>query len=31
LRLPLCEMEDENVDRLKAALQSYGLLKGQPA
>lgn len=31
LRLPLCEMEEENLDKLKAALHSYGLLKGQPA
>jgi len=31
LRLPLCEMEEENIEKLKAALQAYGLLKGQPA
>lgn len=31
LRLPLCEMDDENIEKLKAALQDYGLLKGQPA
>ena len=30
LRLPLCEMEEENFSRLKLALQQYGLLKGQP-
>src|SRR3989338_738024 len=27
LRLPLCEMSDENLAKLKAALKSYGLLK----
>jgi len=31
LRLPLCEMDDENIKKLKGALQDYGLLKGQPA
>ncbi len=31
LRLPLCEMDDENIEKLKVALQNYGLLKGQPA
>ena len=30
LRLPLCEMEEENIEKLKTALQNYGLLKGQP-
>lgn len=30
LRLPLCEMEEENAEKLKTALQHYGLLKGQP-
>ncbi|HBO97741.1 MAG TPA: 4-hydroxy-tetrahydrodipicolinate synthase [Candidatus Omnitrophica bacterium] len=29
LRLPLCDMEDANIEKLKAALQNYGLLKGQ--
>lgn len=31
LRLPLCEMDDDHIEQLKAALQNYGLLKGQPA
>ena len=31
LRLPLCEMDEENIEKLKAALSNYGLLKGQPA
>jgi 4-hydroxy-tetrahydrodipicolinate synthase len=31
LRLPLCEMEPENIEKLKSALRDYGLLKGQPA
>lgn len=26
LRLPLCEMAEENIEKLKAALQNYGLL-----
>ncbi len=30
LRLPLCEMSDMNLARLKAALEDYGLLKGAP-
>lgn len=30
LRLPLCEMSEANVARLKAALEDYGLLKGAP-
>lgn len=29
LRLPLCEMGDENLRKLKSALQKYGLLEGQ--
>ncbi len=29
LRLPLCEMEEANAEKLKTALQNYGLLKGQ--
>ena len=29
LRLPLCAMEDANLEKLKAALHNYGLLKGQ--
>lgn len=29
MRLPLCDMEDANVEKLKMALQNYGLLKGQ--
>lgn len=29
MRLPLCDMEDANVEKLKAALHNYGLLKGQ--
>ena len=29
LRLPLCDMEDANVEKLKIALHNYGLLKGQ--
>lgn len=28
LRLPLCNMADENLDKLKKALKDYGLLKG---
>ncbi len=28
LRLPLCEMTDENLRKLKSALQKYGLLEG---
>ena len=31
LRLPLCAMDDANFEKLKTALQEYGLLKGQPA
>jgi len=31
LRLPLCEMDNENIEKLKIAMQAYGLLKGQPA
>ena len=31
LRLPLCEMDEENSEKLKVALNNYGLLKGQPA
>jgi 4-hydroxy-tetrahydrodipicolinate synthase len=31
LRLPLCEMDDDNIEKLKIALHEYGLLKGQPA
>jgi len=31
VRLPLCEMEADNNEKLKTALQKYGLLKGQPA
>ncbi len=31
VRLPLCEMDDVNIDTLKAAMNAYGLLKGQPA
>ncbi len=31
LRLPLCEMDEENLEKLKVALHDYGLLKGQPA
>jgi len=31
VRLPLCEMEADNNEKLKTALQNYGLLKGQPA
>jgi len=30
VRLPLCEMEADNNEKLKTALQNYGLLKGQP-
>lgn len=26
-RLPLCEMEEKNVERLEKALKNYGLLK----
>ena len=29
LRLPLCEMEEANIEKLKIALHNYGLLKGQ--
>jgi 4-hydroxy-tetrahydrodipicolinate synthase len=29
MRLPLCEMEEANFEKLKTALQNYGLLKGQ--
>lgn len=29
LRMPLCEMGDENLRKLKSALQKYGLLEGQ--
>lgn len=29
MRLPLCDMEDANVEKLKIALHNYGLLKGQ--
>ncbi|OGX41478.1 MAG: 4-hydroxy-tetrahydrodipicolinate synthase [Omnitrophica WOR_2 bacterium RIFCSPHIGHO2_02_FULL_68_15] len=29
LRLPLCEMEGANLEKLKAALEAYGLRKGQ--
>lgn len=29
LRLPLCEMEEANMEKLKVALHHYGLLKGQ--
>ncbi len=29
MRLPLCDMEDTNVEKLKVALHNYGLLKGQ--
>ena len=28
-RLPLCEMEDVNIEKVKAALQNYGLLDSQ--
>ncbi|MCK5014203.1 MAG: 4-hydroxy-tetrahydrodipicolinate synthase [Candidatus Omnitrophica bacterium] len=31
VRLPLCEMDEENIENLKVALNNYGLLKGQPA
>lgn len=31
LRLPLCEMDEENLEKLKTAMSNYGLLKGQPA
>jgi len=31
LRLPLCEMDEENLEKLKIAMHDYGLLKGQPA
>jgi len=31
LRLPLCEMDDDNIEKLKIAMTNYGLLKGQPA
>ena len=29
MRLPLCEMEEANIEKLKVALHNYGLLKGQ--
>ena len=29
MRLPLCEMEEANIEKLKIALHNYGLLKGQ--
>ena len=29
MRLPLCEMDEANIEKLKIALQNYGLLKGQ--
>jgi len=29
MRLPLCDMESANVEKLKIALHNYGLLKGQ--
>ena len=29
LRLPLCEMAEENLSKLKSALRNYGLLKGK--
>jgi 4-hydroxy-tetrahydrodipicolinate synthase len=29
LRLPLCEMTDDNLSKLKKALKDYGLLKGK--
>lgn len=29
MRLPLCDMEDANIEKLKIALHNYGLLKGQ--
>lgn len=31
VRLPLCEMDEDNIGKLKGALQNYGLWKGQPA
>lgn len=31
LRLPLCEMSEANVARLRSALEDYGLLKGAPS
>lgn len=31
VRLPLCEMDEDNLEKLKTALRNYGLLKGQPA
>jgi 4-hydroxy-tetrahydrodipicolinate synthase len=31
LRLPLCEMDEENIEKLKTAMSNYGLLKGQLA
>ncbi len=31
VRLPLCEMDEDNIEQLKTALQNYGLLKEQPA
>ncbi|HQP10708.1 MAG TPA: 4-hydroxy-tetrahydrodipicolinate synthase [Candidatus Omnitrophota bacterium] len=31
LRLPLCEMDAINIEKLKLAMNNYGLLKGQPA
>jgi 4-hydroxy-tetrahydrodipicolinate synthase len=30
LRLPLCEMDEANIEKLKNAMSQYGLLKGQP-
>jgi len=29
IRLPLCSLADENLDKLKKALKDYGLLKGK--
>ncbi|MBI5024825.1 MAG: 4-hydroxy-tetrahydrodipicolinate synthase [Candidatus Omnitrophica bacterium] len=29
MRLPLCDMEEANIEKLKVALHNYGLLKGQ--
>ncbi len=29
MRLPLCEMDEANIEKLKIALHNYGLLKGQ--
>ena len=31
LRLPLCEMDEENLEKLKTAMSNYGLVKGQLA